>query len=1068
MPSGFSAQHFARGAPINDSNASTSTTYSSSKIDQKIASSSATFLALTDTPASFSAGETLRVNAAGNALEYYTPAGGVTIDDASVSAASVYSSNKIDTTYVQQSRVKNAASTTAGDVYDVRHVDAQLATKANTSHTHVINDVTNLQTSLDAKLETSKVKNAASTTAGDVYDVRYVNTELAGKANTSHTHVIGDVTNLQTSLDAKLETSKVKNAASTTAGDVYDVRYVNAQLATKASGSHTHVIGDVTNLQTSLDAKLETSKVKNANSTTAGDVYDVRHVNTQLATKPEIDDSIYRTNLVWSSSKIYNELATKATIDDSIYRTYLVWSSTKTRNTIYGLIDDSTTRTTNVWSSTKTNNQIQTAVANLVASAPTTLDTLNELAAALGDDPNFATTVTNSIATKLPLAGGAMTGHITTNQTVFSNNNELVTKQYVDTRLPTDVNTPISYTIQNAVTDQNYVFGIAGAANAMALVEIPKIYTGVPASSRGVRVGFNDAGDYGSGMIAIGYEALADSTGSAGQSNAVRSVAVGYQAGYHAQAANHGIYIGPYQGYQLSTHNQLRIGNSGVSPTTTGYDKAIIEGTMATTDAGQTLRLNADTIYLGSSLPTSQPADNRLWLSNGSLSIGAVSGGGGSTYLSLTDTPASHTANALLYSTGSAIAHTTSEILIDGNGVEVNQLNARVNNTSNIGDSSHRFNTVHCLAVQSTSGKLILPTSAGTVGQVLSIASLNGSDMTLGFSTASGGSGSATNVDPLTFGQSGGANTTVNGVTQSPDLHRTGITIGDRRFKWFVDDSFFAKSSLSKELANGVLNGYLRVYGLSSNPVGPGNYAYTGTADNETVFEENVLEGGHITFTPNNGVHYKFRGIRLNADSYATDFTQMSPAGTGLYNSCVANGADCRLAAFGLKDGVWKWLGTVSLNNTNAPSSGTIANPKDDTSMAEDPLTPSTTMRSEQMDFGSVKAPAIGITGSGSAQEVNGSIGAIGMLNWGTSNVKWPGFQPTPLLGVRRGQGTVYSGTYLWKFTHNIDFYQSYRIQHVKSGLTTTVNSVQYQRFNDNRQGQNGMTEVEFWAGVGT
>ena len=43
-----------------------------------------------------------------------------------------------------------------------------------------------------------------------------------------------------------------------------------------------------------------------------------------------------------------------------------------------------------------------TAIANLVDSAPATLDTLNELAAALGDDPNFATTVTNSIATKLP------------------------------------------------------------------------------------------------------------------------------------------------------------------------------------------------------------------------------------------------------------------------------------------------------------------------------------------------------------------------------------------------------------------------------------------------------------------------------------------------------------------------------------------------------------------------------------------------------------------------------------------------------------------------------------------
>ena len=53
----------------------------------------------------------------------------------------------------------------------------------------------------------------------------------------------------------------------------------------------------------------------------------------------------------------------------------------------------------------------------LVDSAPATLDTLNELAAALGDDPNFATTTANNIATKLPLAGGAMTGPITTNST---------------------------------------------------------------------------------------------------------------------------------------------------------------------------------------------------------------------------------------------------------------------------------------------------------------------------------------------------------------------------------------------------------------------------------------------------------------------------------------------------------------------------------------------------------------------------------------------------------------------------------------------------------------------------
>ena len=53
-----------------------------------------------------------------------------------------------------------------------------------------------------------------------------------------------------------------------------------------------------------------------------------------------------------------------------------------------------------------------TAISNLVDSSPSTLNTLNELASALGDDPNFATTVTNSIATKLPLAGGTLTGNL--------------------------------------------------------------------------------------------------------------------------------------------------------------------------------------------------------------------------------------------------------------------------------------------------------------------------------------------------------------------------------------------------------------------------------------------------------------------------------------------------------------------------------------------------------------------------------------------------------------------------------------------------------------------------------
>ena len=67
-------------------------------------------------------------------------------------------------------------------------------------------------------------------------------------------------------------------------------------------------------------------------------------------------------------------------------------------------IVDGAPSTTSVWSSSKTDAEIDAAVAagvaSLLDSAPGALDTLNELAAALGDDPNFAGTITASLAGK--------------------------------------------------------------------------------------------------------------------------------------------------------------------------------------------------------------------------------------------------------------------------------------------------------------------------------------------------------------------------------------------------------------------------------------------------------------------------------------------------------------------------------------------------------------------------------------------------------------------------------------------------------------------------------------------
>jgi hypothetical protein len=55
---------------------------------------------------------------------------------------------------------------------------------------------------------------------------------------------------------------------------------------------------------------------------------------------------------------------------------------------------------------------VRTEISNLVASAPATLDTLNELASALGNDASFSTTITTNLAGKANLSGATFTGSV--------------------------------------------------------------------------------------------------------------------------------------------------------------------------------------------------------------------------------------------------------------------------------------------------------------------------------------------------------------------------------------------------------------------------------------------------------------------------------------------------------------------------------------------------------------------------------------------------------------------------------------------------------------------------------
>lgn len=64
-------------------------------------------------------------------------------------------------------------------------------------------------------------------------------------------------------------------------------------------------------------------------------------------------------------------------------------------------INDLTVSALSTWSSSKISSVIDSAVAALVSGAPSALDTLEELANALGDDPNFATTVAVALGNRV-------------------------------------------------------------------------------------------------------------------------------------------------------------------------------------------------------------------------------------------------------------------------------------------------------------------------------------------------------------------------------------------------------------------------------------------------------------------------------------------------------------------------------------------------------------------------------------------------------------------------------------------------------------------------------------------
>jgi hypothetical protein len=297
----------------------------------------------------------------------------------------------------------------------------------------------------DAAFLTTLAPKAGPTFTGNVV---LPSSTTIGDVSATELGYLNNVTSaIQTQIDNKSPinnptfTGNVVLPSTTTIGDLSSAEI--GYLATVSS-----------NVQTQLDAKLASGTASTTYATLAGPTFTGTVV---LPSTTSVGD-VSSTELGYVNgvtSAIQTQLDAKAPTADPTF-TGTVSGVTKTHvglgnvdNTADSAKPVSTAQATAI--ATAKSEAIQAAtdqVNAVISSAPAALNTLDELAAALGDDANFATTVTNSIATKAPIAGPTFTGLTTVSASGIAFTDGTQTKQGVPSITTISQKTD-SYTLAN-------------------------------------------------------------------------------------------------------------------------------------------------------------------------------------------------------------------------------------------------------------------------------------------------------------------------------------------------------------------------------------------------------------------------------------------------------------------------------------------------------------------------------------------------------------------------------------------------------------------------------------------
>ena len=130
---------------------------------------------------------------------------------------------------------------------------------------------------------------------------------------------------------------------------------------------------------------------------------------------------------------------------------------------------------------------VTTAVSNVINGAPSGLDTLDELAAAINDDPNYHTTITTALGLKANLAGPTFTGTVTLPSTTSIGNVSSTEIGYLDgvtSGLQAQINDKTDkYVVTNAQTGTAYTLQLSDIGKLIELNNASAITLTVPTNA---------------------------------------------------------------------------------------------------------------------------------------------------------------------------------------------------------------------------------------------------------------------------------------------------------------------------------------------------------------------------------------------------------------------------------------------------------------------------------------------------------------------------------------------------------------------------------------------------------